>query len=90
MISIKDKIILASIMNGKTMFIKIIVATITGRKNGLGTALLCRGLAWQSFRIEKLAFFIIGNINIDMHRDEKEDGDDDYNAIMMKGLPGLW
>ena len=84
MISIKDKIILVTIMMSKTIFIKIIVVTITGRKNGVGTA-LCRGWAWQSFGIEKLAFFIIGNINIDMDRDEKEDGDD----AMMKGLPGL-
>ena len=84
MLSIKDKIILVTIMMSKTIFIKIIVVTITGRKNGVGTA-LCRGWAWQSFRIEKLAFFIIGNINIDMDRDEKEDGDD----AMMKGLPGL-
>ena len=54
----------------------------------VGTA-LCRGLAWQTFGIEKLAFFIIGNINIDLYRDEKEDGDDGDSA-MMKGLPGLW
>ena len=85
MLSIKDKIILVTIMMSKTIFIKIIVVTITGRKNGVGTA-QCRGLTWQSFGIEKLAFFIIGNINIDMDRDEKEDGD---NA-MMKGLPDLW
>ena len=84
MVSIQDKIILETIVMSKVFFIKIIVVTITGRKNGVGTA-QCRGLAWQSFGIEKLAFFIIGNINIDMDRDEKEDGD---NA-MMKGLPGL-
>ena len=75
-------------MKSKTIFIKIIVVTITGRKNGVGTA-PCRGLVWQSFGIEKLAFFIIGNINIDLYRDEKEDGDDGDNA-MMKGPPGLW
>ena len=84
MISIIDKIILVTIMMSKTIFIKIIVVTITGRKNGVGTA-LCRGLVWQSFGIEKLAFFIIGNINIDLlYRDEKEDGDDGDTA-MMKG-----
>ena len=88
MLSIKDKIILVIIMMSKTIFIKIIVVTITGRKNGVGTA-QCRGLAWQSFGIEKLAFFIIGNINIDIYRDEKEDVDDGDSA-MMKGLPGLW
>ena len=66
MVSIKDKIILVTIMMSKPIFIKIIVVTITGRKNGVGTA-QCRGLAWQSFGIEKLAFFIIGNINIDMN-----------------------
>ena len=63
MLSMKEKIILVTIMMSKTIFIKIIVVRITGRKNGVGTA-QCRGLAWQSFGIEKLAFFIIGNINI--------------------------
>ena len=87
MISITDKIILVAIISllfllimSKRLLSKIIV---TGRKNGVGTA-PCRGLPWQSFGIEKLAFFIIGNINIDLYRDEKEDGDDGDSA-MMKG-----